>query len=82
MEATYKGAPREVIGLNGRWKKSIQGGASKPSVTIHEHYIDNRLVLDQQLKFSKVFLNNKIFKLPQVRKFFENVNTRKLRWGR
>jgi hypothetical protein len=51
-EATNKGAPDHVVELNGRWRKSNQAGASKPNITIREHYIDIRLVLDQLLEFS------------------------------
>jgi hypothetical protein len=52
-EATNKGAPPHVIELNGRWRKSHQSGASRPNVTIREHYTDVRLVLDQLLEFSR-----------------------------
>jgi hypothetical protein len=51
-EATNKGAPDTVIELNGRWRKSNQGGARKLNATIHEHNIDIRLVLDQLQEFS------------------------------
>ncbi len=46
LEATNQGAPPQVIALNGRWRKSNQSGASKPNVTIREHYTDIRLVLE------------------------------------
>jgi hypothetical protein len=52
-EATNKGAPPGVVELNGRWRKSNQSGARKPNITIREHYVDIRLVLDQLLEFSK-----------------------------
>ncbi len=50
---TNNGAPPMVIELNGRWRKSHQGGARRPNVTIREHYTDVRLVLDQLLEFSR-----------------------------
>ncbi len=50
-EVINKGAPPGVVELNGRWRKSNQSGARKPNITIREHYIDIRLVLDQLLEF-------------------------------
>jgi hypothetical protein len=41
-EATNQGAPPQVIELNGRWRKSNQSGASRPNVSICEHYMDIR----------------------------------------
>ncbi len=52
-EATNNGAPPHVIELNGRWRKSNQSGASRPNVTIREHYVDVRLALNQLLEFSR-----------------------------
>jgi len=52
-DVTNQGAPPHVIELNGRWRKSYQSGASRPSVTIREHYTDVRLTLNTLLAFSK-----------------------------
>jgi hypothetical protein len=52
-EATNQSAPPQVVELNGRWRKSNQSGASRPNVTIREHYTDIRLMLDQLLDFSR-----------------------------
>ena len=52
-EAMNNGAPPEVIELNGRWRKSYQSGASRPNVTIREHYVDVPLALNPLLAFSK-----------------------------
>jgi hypothetical protein len=51
--ATNNGAPDHVIELNGRWRRVNQSGASRPNITIREHYTDVRLVLDQLLEFSR-----------------------------
>ncbi len=51
--AMNNGAPPHVIELNGRWRKSHQSGASRPNVTIREHYVDVRLALNQLLEFSR-----------------------------
>jgi hypothetical protein len=52
-EATNQGAPPQVIELNGWWRKSMQSGASHLNITIREHYMDIRLVMDQLLEFSR-----------------------------
>jgi len=52
-EATNNGVPPLVIELNGRWRKSNQSGASRPNITVREHYTDIGLVLDQLLEFSR-----------------------------
>jgi hypothetical protein len=52
-EVTSQGALPSVIELNGRWRKSHQSGASRPNVTIREHYTDVRLTLNPLLAFSK-----------------------------
>ena len=51
--ATNNGAPPLVIELNGRWRKKEQSGASRPNITVREHYTDVRMVLDQLLEFSR-----------------------------
>jgi hypothetical protein len=52
-DVTNQGAHPNVIELNGRWRKTHQSGASRPSVTIREHYTDVRLTLNLLLAFSK-----------------------------
>ncbi len=52
-EATNRGAPPDVVELNGQWRKSLKSGASRPNVTIREHYIDVHLTLNRLLEFSK-----------------------------
>jgi len=52
-DVTNQGAHPSVIELNGRWRKSYQSGASRPSVTIRKHYTDVRLTLNPLLAFSK-----------------------------
>ncbi len=52
-EATNRGAPPDVVELNGQWRKSLKSGASRPNVTIREHYIDVCLTLNRLLEFSK-----------------------------
>ncbi len=51
--ATNNGAPPLVTELNGRWRKKEQSGASRPNITVREHYTDVRMVLDQLLEFSR-----------------------------
>jgi hypothetical protein len=51
--ATYNGALALVTELNGRWRKKEQSGASRPSITVREHYMDVQMVLDQLLEFSR-----------------------------
>jgi len=52
-EATNEGAKPNVLELNGRWRKKHQSGASRPNVSIREHYTDVRLTLKPLLAFSK-----------------------------
>jgi hypothetical protein len=49
--ATNNGAHPDVVELNGRWRKVHQSGASRPNITIREHYIDVRLTLNPLLEF-------------------------------
>jgi hypothetical protein len=51
-EATNKGADTSVLELNGRWRKKERSGASRPNISVREHYTDVRLVLDPRLAFS------------------------------
>jgi len=51
-EATKNGALPHVVELNGRWRKVNQSGASRPSITIREHYTDVRLTLKPLLAFT------------------------------
>jgi hypothetical protein len=51
-EATNNGALPHVVELNGRWRKVNQAGASRPSITIREHYTDVRLTLKPLLAFT------------------------------
>jgi hypothetical protein len=51
--ATNNGASTAVVELNGRWRKEHQSGASRPNITIREHYIDVRLTLNSLLEFSR-----------------------------
>jgi hypothetical protein len=51
-EATNNGALPHVVELNGRWRKVNQSGASRPSITIREHYTDVRLTLKPLLAFT------------------------------
>jgi hypothetical protein len=52
-KATNQGAPPQAIGIDGHWRKSNQSGASRPNVSIREHYMDIRLTLDWFWEFSK-----------------------------
>ncbi len=38
-KATNQGAPPQAIGIDGHWRKSNQSGASRPNVSIREHYM-------------------------------------------
>jgi hypothetical protein len=51
-EATNQGLPPEVINLNNCWRKFYQAGASRPSLTMRDHYSDVRLTLNQSLRYS------------------------------
>lgn len=53
-EAVNAGAPPDVIDANNRWRKFNQAGASRPTITMREHYTDVRLTLNQRLRFSKL----------------------------
>ncbi len=50
---TNQGAPEDVINENGRWRKVEKSGASRPGITIREHYTDIRLTVDSRLRFSE-----------------------------
>jgi hypothetical protein len=52
-EAVKAGVSPEVIDANNRWQQMQHAGASKPAITMREHYTDVRLTLNHQLKFSK-----------------------------
>jgi hypothetical protein len=51
--AINNGAHPDVVEMNGRWRKVHQGGASRPNITIREHYTDVRLTLNPLLEFSR-----------------------------
>jgi hypothetical protein len=51
--AVNNGAPSDVVELNGRWRRDHQSGASRPNITIREHYTDVRLTLNPLLEFSR-----------------------------
>ncbi len=51
-EATNQGLPPEVIDTNNRWRKFHRAGASRPSLTMRDHYADVRLTLKQSLRYS------------------------------
>ncbi len=53
-EAVNAGAPPHVVDANNRWRKFNQAGASRPSITMREHYTDVRLTLNHRLRFSKL----------------------------
>lgn len=50
-EAVNQGVPPEVIDANNRWRKVHQAGASKPVMTMRDHYTDIRQTL--KLRFSQ-----------------------------
>jgi len=52
--ATNNGLPPEVIEANNRWRKFHQAGASRPSLSMREHYADIRLTLNQSLRYSSL----------------------------
>jgi hypothetical protein len=52
-EAVNAGVPPDVIDSNNRWRQVHQAGASKPSMTMRQHYTDVRLILNHLLKFSQ-----------------------------
>jgi hypothetical protein len=51
-DATNQGLPPEVIDMNNRWRKFHRAGASRPSLTMRDHYSDVRLTLKQALRYS------------------------------
>jgi hypothetical protein len=51
-EVTNQGLPPEVIDANNRWRKFQQAGASRPTLTMRDHYSDVRLTLKQSLRYS------------------------------
>jgi hypothetical protein len=53
-EAVNAGAPPDVIDANNRWRKFNQAGASRPSITMREHYTNVRLTLSHRLRFLKL----------------------------
>ena len=53
-EATNKGLPPEVIDANNRWRKFHKAGASRPSLSMREHFTDIRLTLNQLLRYSSI----------------------------
>jgi hypothetical protein len=53
-EVVNEGVPPDVIESNNRWRRMNQSGASRPTLTMREHYTDVRLTLKHRLKFSKV----------------------------
>ena len=52
-EAVNAGVPPDVIDANNRWQQVNQAGASRPSMSMHQHYTDVRLTLNHLLCFSK-----------------------------
>ena len=52
-EAVNNGVKPDVINVNNRWRKMNQAGASRPSLSMREHYTDVRLTLKHRLLFSK-----------------------------
>jgi hypothetical protein len=53
-EAVNQGLPPEVIDLNNRWRKFQRAGASRPTLSMRDHYSDIRLTLNQALRYSSV----------------------------
>jgi hypothetical protein len=53
-EATNRGLPPDVIDANNRWRKFHKAGASRPSLSMREHYADIRLTLNQSLRYSSI----------------------------
>jgi hypothetical protein len=53
-EVTNKGLPPEVIDLNNRWRKFHKAGASRPTLSMRDHYSDIRLTLKQSLRYSSI----------------------------
>ena len=51
-EATNQGLPPEVIDMNYRWRKFHRAGASRPALSMRDHYSDVRLTLNQSLRYS------------------------------
>jgi hypothetical protein len=54
LEATKQGLPPHVIDANNRWRKFHMAGASKPSLTMRDHYTDVQLTLSISLRYSSV----------------------------
>jgi hypothetical protein len=52
-EAVNNGVKPDVTDANNRWRKMNQAGASRPTLTMREHYTDVRLMLKHRLIFSK-----------------------------
>jgi len=51
--AVDMGLPTDVIEANNRWRKFNNSGASRPSLSMKEHYTDVALTLNQRLRFSE-----------------------------
>jgi hypothetical protein len=52
-EAVNNGVKPDAIDANNRWRKMNQAGASRPALSMREHYTDVRLTLKHRLLFSK-----------------------------
>jgi hypothetical protein len=52
-EAVNQGVPPEVIDANNRWRQMNQAGASRPALSMREHYTDVRQTLKLRLRFSR-----------------------------
>ncbi len=55
-EVVNQGVAPEVIDADNRWRKIHQAGASRPSMTMREHYTDVRQTLKLCLQFSRALL--------------------------
>ena len=53
-EAVNEGVPPEVIDANNRWRRMNQAGASRPALSMREHYTDVRHTLKHRLTFSRM----------------------------
>jgi hypothetical protein len=52
-EVENQGLPPGVVEANNRWRKINQAGASRPSMSMREHYTDVRQTLNLRLQFSR-----------------------------
>jgi hypothetical protein len=52
-EAVNEGVSGDAIDANNRWRRMNQAGASRPTLTMREHYTDIRLTLKNRLQFSQ-----------------------------